>query len=66
MDNHDGANTKMTADRRKVGAEQLQKIATRMAMENPCATRAEIAEMVKREIAERAEMQSKRECSNGN
>ena len=66
MANNFGANTEMTNDRRKVGAEQLQKIATRMAMENPCATRAEIAEMVKQEISERAEMQSKRECPNGN
>ena len=56
----------LSTDKRKVGAEQLQKIATRMAMENPCATRAEIAEMVKQELIERAGKQSKRECPNGN
>jgi len=56
----------LSTDKRKEGAEQLQKIATRMAMENPCATRAEIAEMVKQEIVERAEKQPRKECSNGN
>ena len=56
----------LSTDKRKEGAEQLQKIATRMAMENPCASRAEIAEMVREELSERAEKQSKRECSNGN
>ena len=56
----------LSTDKRKAGAKQLQKIATRMAMENPCSTRAEIAEMVKQEIAERAEMQSKKGYSNGN
>ena len=56
----------LSTDKRKEGAEQLQKIATRMAMENPCATRAEIAEMVKQELSERSGKQSKKECSNGN
>mgnify|MGYP005822600087 CR=1 FL=1 len=55
----------LSTDKRKEGAEQLQKIATRMAMENPCATRAEIAEMVKQEVSERAEKQFTTEYSNG-
>jgi len=56
----------VSTDKRKEGAEQLQKIAMRISIENPCATRSEIAEMVKQELSERADKQSKKECPNGN
>ena len=55
----------VSTDKRKEGAEQLQKIAMRISIENPCATRSEIAEMVKEELSERAEKQSKKERTNG-
>ena len=56
----------VSTDKRKEGAEQLQKIAMQISIENPCATRSEIAEMVKQELSERAEQQPKKACPNGN